>query len=201
MDVPFDDLLGALASDAPAADAWATCCDALAEAAPSPAWATLRALDASADVDACGDWLAEQLRDASEFLAEAESSAPRGVVVWLDPQSLADGEGWCLEIGATGECDPSADDMAWTERCPWVGDFHLVAGIATAESTWLGHPDVRELVEYAVFLFYGGLVLRDAIASAGLSEAWLLAWGFPEGDQGLLARGQGGSMRALALLA
>ncbi len=202
MELPFDQLLSTLTTSADAASGWSACCDALDGAAPSTIWADLRKLDAARDVAACAGWLAEQLADAAEFLHEVDAGAPRGVAVWLDPQALADDEGWCLEIGATSECDPAEDTLDWTERCPWVGDFHLVDGLVEAERAWLmpRNADVRDLAEYASFLFYGGLILRHALTGAGLGGPWLVAWGFVEGDQGLLARGDGADVTPLALL-
>ena len=203
MELPFDDLLSSITNSADAASGWVACCDALDAAAPSTIWADLRGLNAEADVAACGAWLAEQLTDASEFLSEVDGGAARGIALWLNPQALADDEGWCVEIGATAECDPAEDTLDWTERCPWVGDFHLIGGLVDAEQTWTlpRNAAVRDLAEYACFLFYGGLVLRYALKDAGLHGPWVAAWGFAEGDQGLLARGDGAAVQPLALLA
>lgn len=203
MDLPFDDLLSTLTGSEDAQSGWRACCDTLHTTAPSPIWAALRELDAQADVDACAIWLKEQLSDASTFLAEVDDGAPRGIVLWLAPQALADDEGWCVEIGATAECVPTQDSLDWIERCAWVGDFHLMDGIVAAEKQWLlpAFAKSRDLAEYACFLFYAGLVLRHALPNAGLVHPWLAGWGFFEGDRGLLMRGDGLTVQPLGLLA
>ncbi|MCO4760974.1 MAG: hypothetical protein KC502_05680 [Myxococcales bacterium] len=202
MDLPFDALLTTLQNARSVNAGWAACCDTLHKTTPSPAWEELKQLNGRADAEACKLWLDEQLEDASQFLNEVESGPPHGIALWMDPQSMADDEGWCLEVGATSDCDPAGDELDWTDRCPWFGDFHLIHGLTKAEAIWLqeAHADARDVIEYACFMFYGGLVLQHALMQLDLPEPWMAAWGFPEGDRGILARGDGPDINLVAQL-
>ncbi len=155
------------------------------------------------DIELCTQWLREQLRDADEFLNEVDEQSTRGVIVWLDPQALDDGESWCVEIGASSECDPSIDSMDWVETCPWTGDLYLPEGLRLGQRLWtkVAERNKRDATEYVCFLFYTALLLAHAAERLDRQGPWLLAWGFQDGDQGLLWRHSPAGGQRLMMLA
>ena len=203
MELPFDPMLEAIASSTDAGEAWRKCCALAGEASPHPMWSDLAALNAAADVDACLGWLQAQLTDADDFLLEVDQSAANGVVIWLDPQALEEGEQWCLEIGACAECEPEVDAIDWVEQCPWSGELFMPPGLGDAAKIWtaVDASDVRDAMEYTSFVFYTGALMLYAAEQIKRDGPLLVAWGFQDGDQGLLWRATAAGSERLLMLA
>jgi hypothetical protein len=153
--------------------------DHCSDVAPDPLWSRLPNIDIAGDVAAAVQWLREQLRGRD---------AATGIYLGLDTLNMNGGRGANVEIGGSGEADPSKTDLEWMYRCSWYGDGHLIRGLLELHHVYAkDEEDLFSFADYVLFLGYSGLVLASAVEGLDLparagTKGRLFAWGFHDGD-------------------
>lgn len=190
---PIEGILEIVRSASDATQGWNRLRSLLKKSKPSRLWDRFENVDPARDVESSRVWL-------QKLLPTVDCARPiHGIYLGLDTCS-ADIRGHNVEIATTTSCNPSSLDLNWIFGCNREHECHLIFGLLEMkrvyeQKMWM---KFRDFAEYSLFLGYSGLILAEALNDQLLSESFLAAWGFHDGDIFPLGRGDNNKFTRLA---
>jgi hypothetical protein len=188
--LPVDEIFEALCAIPDPVGAWRNALSACMTRAPRAPWDQLPALEIERDITVAQAWLGEQFRRIRGCTR---------VYIGLDTGNMCGGHGTNVEIAGSAVCDPFSNSVQWLARPLRPGDPHLIRGLYDlrrqySRGAWRVDDDAVATGSYFAFADYtlspgySGLVLGHALSRTTTDWAFLVVWGFHDGDMFPLGR-------------
>lgn len=193
-EIPFDEIFQIIKSTSNIEDSWLELLALCNKVQPNDLWSSLNKVNPKKDLK-----IAEQ--NFHQFIdGIGTSSGPMGIYLGLDTLNMSGFSGFNVEIGFNNNANLTDKEIAWVWECERNYYRFLIPGLKymSKEYDKKKYSVINFFAEYVLFLGYSGLIFTHMLMNSTLESDWAAAWGYHDGDIGILCKDIGSGFEKVA---
>lgn len=193
-DIPFDEIFEIIQNTNDIESSWLELLALCDRVKPNDLWSSLGKVNPQKD-------LGITQKKFREFIcADRLTSDSIGIYLGLDTLNMDGFGGFNVEVGFNKKANLKDKEIAWVWECN--GDYYkfLISSLKYMSKEYRKnkYSDINFFAEYVLFLGYSGLIFTHMLLGAPLESNWVAAWGYHDGDIGILCQDIGNGFEKVA---
>ncbi len=193
-DIPFDEIFKIIKSTDDIESSWLELLALCNRIKPNDLWSSLDKVKPQKDLGIAQKKFRKFI-EADKLVFEQV-----GIYLGLDTLNMDGFSGFNVEVGFNKKANLKDKEIEWVWECD--GDYYkfLIPSLKymSKEYSKRKYSDINFFAEYVLFLGYSGLIFTHMLMSAPLESNWVAAWGYHDGDIGILCQDIGGGFEKVA---
>lgn len=193
-EIPFDEIFQIIKSTSDIESSWVDLLALCNKVQPNDLWSSLNKVNPKKDLK-----IAE--KNFRQFIDGIEIySGPMGIYLGLDTLNMSGFSGFNVEVGFNKNANLMDKELAWVWECERNYYRFLIPGLKymSKEYDKKKYSDINFFAEYVLFLGYSGLIFTHMLMNSTLESDWAAAWGYHDGDIGILCKDTGSGFEKVA---